>query len=82
MKPKAAEKCHKTDNPEPSGITLEAIFSKAATTVDGGWNVTLSVDPRFARELMQLAELRDTLLQCAFIPVRAFHSPSNDLMEL
>jgi hypothetical protein len=51
------------------GITLNAIFAKAATTVDGGWNVTLSVDASQANEIMQLTALRDSVLQCAFIPI-------------
>lgn len=51
------------------GITFAAIFGKATTTVDGGWNVTFQVSQDHATQLMQLSTLRDTLLQVAVIPV-------------
>jgi hypothetical protein len=55
-----------TDTP---GVTLQAVFAKATTTVDGGWNITLSVDASQAKDILALAQLRDTVLQCAFVPV-------------
>jgi len=49
------------------GITFQAIFSKATTTVDGGWNVTFAVTQDEARAILQLAQLRDTLLQVGVV---------------
>lgn len=53
---------------EAQGITLTAVFNKATTTVDGGWNITFSVAQDEVNEVMKLSELRDTLLQLAIIP--------------
>lgn len=50
------------------GITLEAILSKIATTVDGGWNITFSVGQDQVQSIMQLSELRDTNLTMALVP--------------
>lgn len=43
-------------------IAIEAIFSKATTTVDGGWNVTFSTGEHMAEEITRLAKLRDQSL--------------------
>ena len=51
------------------GITLSAIFSKATTTIDGGWNITFSVSQDNAEQVMQVAEFRETLLQLAVVPI-------------
>ncbi len=49
-------------------ITFKAIFSKVATTVDGGWNLTLSVSQDDSQALLQLAELREQVLAVAIVP--------------
>lgn len=51
------------------GITLQAIFNKATTTADGGWNITFSVSQDEAAQVMQLANMRDDLLQLAVVPI-------------
>lgn len=50
------------------GITLQALFARATTTVDGGWNITFSVSQAEAKEVMQLSQLRDQVLQLAVVP--------------
>lgn len=52
-------------------ITFQAIFSKLASTVDGGWNLTLSLAQEEAAQAMQLATLRDYVLQVAIVPSEA-----------
>ena len=51
------------------GITFEAIFSAARTTVDGGWKITLDVNADDSKAMLQLAQMRDTLFQVAMIPI-------------
>jgi hypothetical protein len=51
------------------GITFQAIFGKATTTVDGGWNVTFAVSQEEAKQVLQLSQLRDSVLQVAVIPI-------------
>jgi hypothetical protein len=60
------------------GITLQALFAKATTTVDGGWNITLAVDASQANEIMQLTQFRDSVLQCAFVPIDQDDGVFND----
>ena len=50
-------------------ITFGAIFSKATTTVDGGWNLTLSVNPEEADQIVKLFKMKDSLFQVALVPV-------------
>lgn len=57
--------------PAPEGVTFKAIFSKAQTTPDGGWNLTFSVSDDEAKQVMQVSQLRDTVLQLAVIPIEA-----------
>lgn len=52
---------------EHKGITFQAVFAKATTTVDGGWNVTFSVSQDEAEAILGLATLRDELLQVAVL---------------
>jgi hypothetical protein len=49
-------------------ITLQAIFNKATTTVDGGWNITFSVDQSQAQKITELSSLRDMVLNVAITP--------------
>jgi hypothetical protein len=49
-------------------VTFQAIFNKATTTIDGGWNVTLSVSNDEAQRILQLSNMRDQVLQVAIIP--------------
>lgn len=51
------------------GITFTALFSKATTTVDGGWNVTFSVNQEEADQIMELSQLRAIMLQVAVVPL-------------
>jgi hypothetical protein len=60
-----------------SGITLQAIFSRATTTVDGGWNITFAVSQEEAKAILQLAQMRDTLMQLACVPIEGM-----DYMEV
>lgn len=52
-----------------NGVTLQAIFSKASTTVDGGWNITFAVSQDEAKAIMQLSQLREQLVQLAVVPI-------------
>lgn len=54
---------------DPDSITLTAIFSKATTTVDGGWRITFDVDQSEAQSILKLSVLRDQLFQMALIPI-------------
>jgi hypothetical protein len=56
-------------DPNRPGVTLQAIFSRAVTTTDGGWNLTFSVASNEAAQVLQIAQLRDMVLQLAVIPV-------------
>lgn len=40
-------------------IALHALFSKATTTVDGGWSVTFSLLQSESQNIAQLSALRD-----------------------
>lgn len=55
--------------PLSQGITLQAIFNKATTTADGGWNLTFAVSQDEALRVTQIAQLRNTILQLAVVPV-------------
>lgn len=52
----------------PQAIALEAVLSKIATTVDGGWNITLAADQSQIDSIMKLSALRDEPLQIAIVP--------------
>lgn len=49
-------------------ITLQAIFNKATTTIDGGWNITFSVDQSQAQKITEISSLRDLVLNVAITP--------------
>jgi hypothetical protein len=51
------------------GISLQAIFSKATTTVDGGWVLSFAVSQDEAHTVTQITALREKLLQLAIIPL-------------
>jgi hypothetical protein len=53
---------------QDEGITFVALFSKATTTVDGGWSITFEVGQDEAIKVVQLAEFRGQALQVAVIP--------------
>ncbi len=55
-------------NPEQA-ITFEAIFSRATTTVDGGWNLTLSCNQSEVTKISQISAMRERVLQIAIIPI-------------
>jgi hypothetical protein len=52
---------------QTKGISFEAILAKITTTVDGGWNITLSVSQNEVSSIMELSDLRDMPLQIAII---------------
>lgn len=54
---------------EEGAVTFQAIFTKATTTTDGGWNVTFSLSQDEALKVTQLAQLRDMALQVAVVPI-------------
>lgn len=60
------------------GITLQGVFSKATTTVDGGWNVTFQCDQSQAQAILQLSSLRQTFLQIGLVPVDGASADSSD----
>ena len=43
-------------------VALEAIFNKATTTIDGGWNLTFSLPQEAAYNITEVAKLRDEAL--------------------
>lgn len=49
-------------------ISLTAIFNKATTTIDGGWNLTFSVSQDEADKIMIISQLRDCLLKLQILP--------------
>jgi hypothetical protein len=40
-------------------ITLEGTFTRATTTVDGGWRISFDLDERQAKEITEITKLRD-----------------------
>lgn len=56
----------------PLGVTMTAIFCKATTTVDGGWNLTFTVSQDEAAQVMQISEFREHLLQLAVLPINEY----------
>lgn len=61
------------------GITFSAIFNKATTTVDGGWLVSFQVSQDKAAQIIQIASMRQSVLQVAVIPIGEALSPLGDL---
>lgn len=51
------------------GLTFQAIFFKATTTVDGAWRITLDINPDYAQQILQLSNLKDMILQVGIIPL-------------
>lgn len=51
------------------GVTFTGIFNKASTTVDGGWTVSFHVSQDEAKSLLELAQMRDILMQVACVPI-------------
>jgi hypothetical protein len=51
------------------GITFQAHFARASTTVDGGWRVSFDVDQDAAPMLAELAKLRQVRFQLALVPI-------------
>lgn len=50
-------------------ISLQAILSKATTTVDGGWNITFSVGEYNQAQVLELCNYKNELLQISIVPV-------------
>lgn len=50
------------------GISFPVIISQIRTTVDGGWKITFDVDASCAKEVLQLANYRQEIIQAAFVP--------------
>lgn len=53
----------------PDGLSLVATLKKITTTVDGGWSITFDVPDSESMNILQLAQLRDRLLQLGAVPV-------------
>ncbi len=51
------------------GITFQAVFNKATTTVDGGWRISFDVPESEAANLLELAGLRGCVFQVACVPI-------------
>lgn len=62
-------KMSKKKEKEVEGIVFQSVFSKATTTVDGGWNITFSVSQDDANKVTLLSNFRDVLLQLAVVPI-------------
>lgn len=60
------------------GITLNAIFVRATTTSDGGWRISFDVSSDEARSVLQLSQMRDSLLQLGILPVDAYDEESDE----
>lgn len=41
---------------------LEGTFSKATTTIDGGWRISFDIDEQQAKEITEISKLRDKAL--------------------
>lgn len=64
------------------GVTFQAYFKKALTTVDGGWDITFSVSANEGNQVLLASSLRDLLLQIAVIPVEADPDNALDSIEV
>lgn len=56
-----------------AGITFKAFFSKATTTVDGGWRISFDLGEWEADKVSKIANTKGRSLQVAIIP-----DPSED----
>lgn len=54
---------------EPEGITFKANFERLTTTIDGGWNLTLSVSQKEAESVLAVSGKRDLVFQVAIVPI-------------
>lgn len=52
-----------------NGITFSGIFSKATTTIDGGWVISFQVDQSEAQQIIQVSQMRQSVLQVAVVPI-------------
>lgn len=57
-----------TTPPDQHVIHFKAIFSKATTTIDGGWRVSFDLDAFQGDKATALNEVRDKVLQIAIVP--------------
>ena len=48
-------------------LVLQALFVKATTTVYGGWRISFDCDAQQAQEIIELAKLKDKLLNLVII---------------
>jgi hypothetical protein len=51
------------------GISFGAVLVRIATTIDGGWRLTLDVSQSDAEEMLKLAKLRNQSFQIGVVPL-------------
>ena len=54
---------------EMTGITFSATVNKIATTIDGGWRITIDVSNSETDQVMALSEVRNKVLQIGIVEV-------------
>jgi hypothetical protein len=50
------------------GITFTATLNKAWTSIDGGWKVTFDIPESDSLSVLQLSQLRNTVLAVGIVP--------------
>lgn len=53
---------------EDQAISFRGVITKVSTTIDGGWKVTLDLSANESNEALELAKLRDQLIQFGAVP--------------
>lgn len=49
-------------------IAIKGTFTKASTTIDGGWRVTFDFPDHEGQEIAKLLQLRDTAITVVIVP--------------
>lgn len=57
-----------------SETTFSAILNRITTTLDGGWRISFDVPKRESKEIMELSQMRNVVLQLGVVP---HHSPED-----
>lgn len=60
--------CYNQRAMEENSVTLKAYINRVATSVDGGWRVTIDVPENETERITELAYLRNTVLMVTFTP--------------
>lgn len=53
---------------DDNSVKLNAVFSKATTTVDGGWRITFDCSYQEAERILQISAWRDMLVDVIVSP--------------